>query len=61
MKPTPQPARVLRVEIQPPQGANLPRAIDCARGVLAAYLPDSPEVSFQFEGLRITVRQDGTL
>lgn len=55
------PARITAIEFTPPQGANLARCIECARGILAGHLEDAPAVSFVHEGVRVTVKREGAL
>lgn len=55
------PARITRIEFDPPPGANLPRSMDVARAILAEYEADAPAVSFVHEGVRVTVQQEGAL
>lgn len=60
--PTPRavtPARVLKVEIAPPPGADLRRSIECAQGILAEFEADRAAVEFVHGRIRVRLEPEG--
>lgn len=56
-----KPFQFARIEIIPPAGANLQRAMECAHAVAAEFTADGsrPEVAFSMGGLRYSVQAEG--
>jgi hypothetical protein len=60
-EPTKNAAKIISMEIAPPVGANLSRALDVARVLAAENIEDKTAVSFSLGAMRYTVQAEGAL
>lgn len=58
-----KPFQFARIEIVPPAGANLQRAMECAHAVAAEFTGEGsrPAVEFAMGGIRYTVQAEGAI